>query len=108
MDKISKIQSSTEKVLAFSTAFIHVVAFTAIVYHSQIYHHIPVSAGDAYGLGDVINLGFAFVIVCIWFCSALSALILSIVNFKSNSWFAFKTLLFSSVALIGYFFYISI
>jgi hypothetical protein len=91
------------KVLAWSMAFINIFAFSGLIYRFHIYELIPVALGDAYGIGDVIDLLFAFIIIFCWSLSVFSALILSVINFKDNWKFSIKTSLFSTLVLVGYF-----
>ena len=98
------MESKFDKLLAFSLAIIHFVAFSGLVYRSQFYKSIPVAAGDAYGLGDVIDLLFSFMVVSIWCCAFLSAVAVTLFNFKNNWLTSLKSLLFATVALVGYFY----
>ena len=98
------MESKFDKLLTFSTVFIHIFAFSGLVYRSQIYPHIPVAPEEPYGLGDVIDLLFAFVIVITWFCAFISAIAVTLFNIKHNWLTSLKTLLYASVALIGYFY----
>lgn len=100
--------SKFEKSLAFSAVFIHFFAFSGLIFKSQIYPHIPVTPDDAYGLGDVIDLLFAFIVVITWCCAFISAVAVSLSDIKHNWLPSLKTLLYASVALIGYFYVKSI
>lgn len=98
------MESKFAKLFAVSLATIHIVAFSGLVYRSSFYEHIPVAAGDAYGLGDVIDLLFSFMVVAIWCCAFLSAVVLTLLNFKNNWLSSLKLLLFATVAVVGYFY----
>jgi hypothetical protein len=93
-----------EKLLAFSIALVHLFAFSGLIYRSQIYTYIPVSPGDAYGLGDIIDLLFALIVVGIWCSAFISAIALSSLNFKSNWLASLKALSYATVGLVGYFY----
>ncbi|PKG36964.1 hypothetical protein CXF74_21385 [Psychromonas sp. Urea-02u-13] len=98
------IESKFDKLLAYSIASIHFFAFSGLIYRSQIYGNIPVSAGDAYGLGDVIDLLFVFIVVVIWCCALISSVALTLFNVKANWFTSLKALLYATVGLVGYFF----
>lgn len=96
------------KVLAWSIGLIHFFAFSGIVYKSQIYGQIPVTEGEPYGLGDIIDLFFAFSVASLWLLSIISALLLSIMYLKENWLFSIKTSVYSTVGLMGYFYMVGI
>ncbi|MDO6528172.1 hypothetical protein Q4519_21110 [Motilimonas sp. 1_MG-2023] len=96
------MESKFDKLLAFSVALIHFFAFSGLIYRAQIYEHIPVSSGDPYGLGDIIDLLFVFIVVVIWCCAFISAVAVTLLNFKTNWLASLKLLLYASVGLIGY------
>ena len=98
------MESKFDKLLAISLAFIHFVAFSGLVYRSSFYEHIPVVAGDAYGLGDVIDLLFSFMVVAIWCCALLSAMVVTLLNVRKNWLSSLKWVLFATVAVVGYFY----
>lgn len=98
------MESKFEKLLALSIVLVNFFAFSGLLYRSQIYKQIPVLPGDAYGLGDIIDLLFAVVVIGVWCVAFISVVVLSLINFKNNYLASIKLLLYASVSLIGYFY----
>ncbi|WP_217493714.1 hypothetical protein, partial [Vibrio parahaemolyticus] len=102
--EISIMEARFNKLLAFSIVLVHFFAFSGLLYKSQIYGHIAVSPGEPYGLGDVIDLLFACLVVLMWCCAFVSSIVVTLLNIKSNWLASLKALLYGTVGLVGYFY----
>ncbi len=98
------MEARFNKLLAFSIVLVHFFAFSGLLYKSQIYGHIAVSPGEPYGLGDVIDLLFACLVVLMWCCAIVSLIVVTLLNIKSNWLASLKALLYGTVGLVGYFY----
>jgi len=98
------MESRFDKLLIISNTLIHFFAFSGLIYRSQLYSHIPVSTGEPYGLGDIIDLLFAVTVTILWCCLFISAVTLTVLNLKDNWFDSIKTLLYGTVGLTGYFY----
>jgi len=93
-----------KKFLDVSLAAIYIVVLLGLLYRSKLYGQVPVVAGEAYGLGDVIDLFISFIVVAIWCSVLLSGVIITLLNFKTNWPVILKSLLYATFALVGYFY----
>jgi len=98
------MERKLNKRLAFCITLVYLIAILGLIYRFQIYKQIPVSIGEPYGLGDIIDLLFAVIVVVIWCCALILSVGVIIFNFKRNWLSSLKALLYATVGLMGYFY----
>ncbi|WP_426357305.1 hypothetical protein ACPUVO_12620 [Pseudocolwellia sp. HL-MZ19] len=101
MEKLFKV------LLGSSRWLIYIVAFSGFIYKFYFYKSIALASGEPYGLGDLIDLLFVFVVIGIWCTALISLVVLSLINFKQNFLDSIKLFLYVSVVLIGYLYILS-
>ena len=96
------MKSFIRKALTYNLFLIYLFALGGVLYKFTLYHDLPVAAGEAYGVGDIIDLMFALVVVTLWLTSIVFSLTHCLFSFKINKWLSLKMFLLSTSALLGY------
>jgi len=78
-----------------------IIAVLGLIYRSTVYWIIPVVDGEPYGLGDILDFGFAVLLILI----AGFTLLLSLIEFffwrKTSQLLSLKASAISIVSVIG-------
>jgi len=90
------------KALVGNVILIYLFALSGIIFQFTLYHNLPVAEGDAYGVGDIIDLAFTLVVGGLWLTSSLLSLTHCLLSFQTNKWGAMKLFLLSTFAFLGH------
>jgi len=95
-----RMKSFIHKALICTIILIYVAAISHIVFQFTLYQDLPVVDGEAYAVGDIIDLMLVFTVIVLWFASLFLSLIHCFLFFKGNKWFALKMWSLSTLALV--------
>ena len=98
------MESILNNIYRFAAVLTNLFAFSGLAFRSTIYPHLPVSLGEAYGVGDIIDLLFWLLIVVCWMLTVVSSTIACLFWFKVSAKQVSMATTMASVALVGYYY----
>lgn len=79
------------------------MAIAALLYRATVYWTIPVANGDPYGVGDIIDFGFAMVLFLVCAACAATGVLLSFRHDSDDHKLAFRPVLVGILSFGTYF-----
>ena len=98
------IEGFTGKLLTINVALLYVLMVFGVYFNAYLYAQLPVSAGDPYGIGDVIHLALSVAMIVLWLSSFTLAVVYWLCKVKENGRRSCQRFILSS---IGFAIYIS-